>query len=134
MIGVICADSEKRAVREFFELFKTPWMFWDSSACCDVLVVASAGALPESFTGRLVVAFGATEMRGDASLGIAPRSRTDDAVLETDDLQLPLYTGALTLAADATILGRQASSGASLIVRCVTRFIACYPVRLRPFL
>lgn len=121
MIGVICADSEKRAVREFFELFKTPWMFWDSGACCDVLVVTSAGALPESFTGRLVVAYGATEMRGDASLGIAPRSRTDDAVLETDDLQLPLYTGALTLAAGATIMGRQASSGASLIVRCMTR-------------
>jgi hypothetical protein len=121
VIGVICADSEKRAVREFFELFKTPWMFWDSSACCDVAVVTSAGALPESFTGRLVVAFGATEMRDDASLGIAPRSRTDDAVLEVDDLQLPLYTGALTLAASATVLGRQAGGGASLIVKCVTR-------------
>lgn len=121
MIGVICADGEKRAVREFFELFKTPWMFWDSGACCDVLVVTRAGVLPESFTGRLVVAFGATEMRDDASLGIAPRSRTDDAVLEAGDLQLPLYTGALTLAAGATILGRQAGSGASLIVKCVTR-------------
>lgn len=120
MIGVICADSEKPAVREFFELFKTPWMFWDSSEGCDVLVVTSTGALPESFTGRLVVAFGATEMRDDASLGIAPRSRTDDAVLEAGDLELPLYAGALTLTADATVLGRSAGSGASLIVRCAT--------------
>ena len=31
MIGVICADREKPAVREFFQLFKTPWMFWESS-------------------------------------------------------------------------------------------------------
>ncbi|HEY7015606.1 MAG TPA: hypothetical protein VH480_22760 [Streptosporangiaceae bacterium] len=121
MIGVICADREKRAVREFFELFKTPWMFWDSTACCDLLVVTGAGAPPESFAGRLVVAFGATEMRGDASLGIAPRSRTDDAVLEAGDLRLPLYTGALTLAADAAVLGRQAGSGAALIVKCATR-------------
>src|SRR5262249_1349821 len=36
------------------------------------------------------------------------------------DLQLPLYTGALTLTADTVVLGRSAASGASLIVRCVT--------------
>lgn len=121
MIGVICGDSEKPAVREFFELFKTPWTFWDSDECCDVLVVTSAGALPESFTARLVVAFGATEMRDDPSLGIVPRSRTDGAVLQVGDLQLPLYTGALTLETHATIPGGPASSGASLIVKCVTR-------------
>ena len=69
MIGVICADSEKRAVREFFELFKTPWMFWESSGSRDVLVVMSAAALPESFTARLVIAFGAIEMCDDASPG-----------------------------------------------------------------
>jgi hypothetical protein len=120
VIGVVCSDSEKPAVREFFQLFKTPWMFWDSSGSCDVLVVTSAGALPESFTARLVIAFGAIEMRDDASLGISPRSRTDGAVLEVDDLQLPLYAGALTLAGDATILGRSASSGAALIVQRTT--------------
>ena len=41
-------------------------------------------------------------------------------MLEADDLQLPLYTGALTLAGDATILGRSASSGAALVVKCMT--------------
>ena len=60
MIGVICADREKPAVREFFQLFKTPWMFWESSGSCDVLVVTSAAALPESSTARLVIAFGAS--------------------------------------------------------------------------
>ena len=120
MIGVICADSEKRAVREFFELFKTPWMFWEPSGSCDVLVVTSAAAPPESFTARLVIAFGATEMRDDASLGISPRSRTDDAMLEVDDLQLPLYTGALTLAGDVPVLGRSVSGSAALIVKRVT--------------
>ncbi len=33
---------------------------------------------------------------------------------------MPLYTGALALAGDATILGRSAGSGAALIVECVT--------------
>ncbi len=120
MIGVICADSERPAVREFFQLFKTPWVFWESSRSCDVLVVTSAAALPESFTARLVIAFGTIEMRDDVSLGVSPRSRTHDGTLEVDDLQLPLYTGALALAGDATILGRSAGSGAALIVECVT--------------
>jgi hypothetical protein len=125
VIGVICADSEKSAVREFFELFKTPWMFWESSGSCDVLIVTSAAARPAPSTARLVIAFGATEMCDDASLGVSPGTRTDDAMLEVDDLRLPLYTGALTLAGGATILGRSASSGAALIVKRVT---GSYPV------
>jgi hypothetical protein len=128
VIGVICADSEKSAVREFFQMFKTPWVFWETGGPCDVLVVTSAAALPESLTARLVIAFGAIEMRDDASLGLSPRSRTDDGLLKVGDLQLPLYTGALTLAGDATILGRSASSGAALIVDCATgsaRTIRC---------
>jgi hypothetical protein len=118
VIGVICADSEKPAVREFFELFKTPWAFWDPSGSCDALVVTAAAALPEEFTARLVIAFGAVEMRDDASLGIYPQSRTADGILEASDLRLPLYTGALTLAGDARTLGRSAS-GRALIVETV---------------
>jgi hypothetical protein len=128
VISVICADSEKPAVREFFQLFKTPWVFWEPGRPCDVLVVTSAATLPESFTARLVIAFGATEMRDDASLGVSPRSRTHDGLLEVGDLRLPLYTGALTLAGNATILGRSASSGAALIVERATgssRAIRC---------
>jgi hypothetical protein len=120
MIGVICADYEKPAVREFFQLFKTPWTFWEPSESCDVLIVTSEAALPASSTARLVIAFGATEMRDDASLGVSPRSRTHDAMLEVDDLRLPLYTGALMLAGGATILGRSASGGAPLIVKRLT--------------
>ena len=120
MIGVICAEREKPAVREFFELFKTPWMFWEAGGPCDVLVVTGAAALPEAFTARLVIAFGAIEMRDDASLGISPRARTHDDVLEVDDLRLPLYAGALMLAGDATMVGRSANSGAALIVKRMT--------------
>jgi hypothetical protein len=120
VIGVICADSEKPAVREFFQLFKTPWVFWEPGGVCDVLIVTSAAAVPESFTARLVIAFGTIEMHDDTSLDVSPRSRTHDGMLEVGDLRLPLYTGALTLAASGTILGRSAGSGAPLIVERVT--------------
>lgn len=120
MISVICRDSEKPAVREFFQLFKTPWTFWEPGGPCDVLVVTSAAALPESFTARLVIVFAASEMRDDPARGLSARSWTQDAVLEVGDLQLPLYAGALTLAGDAKVIGRSANGGAALIVQCVT--------------
>lgn len=128
MIGVLCADREKPAVREFFELFKTPWTFWEPGSACDVLVITGAVALPQSLTARLVIACGATAMPSDASLGVQQRSPARDDVLEVGDLRLPVYTGALTLAGDATVLGRSASSGAALIVERVTgssRTIRC---------
>jgi hypothetical protein len=120
MIGVICAHSEKPAVREFFQLFKTPWTFWEPGEVCDVLIVTSAATPPELLMARLVIAFGTTEMHEDASLGVSPRSRAHDGLLDAGDLQVPLYTGALTLAGDGTALGRSASNGAPLVVRCAT--------------
>ena len=128
MIGVLCAESEKPAVREFFQLFKTPWTFWEPDSSCDVLVITSAGASPESPTARLVIAFGAIATPGDSSLGVQPLSRTSHGMLEAGDLQLPLYTGALTLTGHATVVGRSASSGAALIMERVTgasRTIRC---------
>jgi hypothetical protein len=120
LISVICTDSQRAAVREFFQLFKTPWTFWELGVPCDVLIVTTATALPESFTARLVFAFAAAEMRADASIGVSPRSLAPDAVLEVGDLQLPLYAGALTLAGDAKVIGQSANGGAALIVECAT--------------
>jgi hypothetical protein len=120
VIGVICTDSERSAVHEFFQLFKTPWTFWEPSVPCDVLIVTGAAALPESFTAQLVIAFATAERHDDASLGVSPRSRVQATVLEVGDLQFPLYAGALTLAGDANVIGRSVNGGAALIVECTT--------------
>lgn len=128
MIGVMCADSERPAVREFFQLFKTPWMFWEPGGLFDVMIVTAEATLSGSFTARLLIAFGRVEMRDDASLGVRPRSLARNDLLETGNLKVPLYTGALTLACDAEILGESASSGGALIVQRVTsscRMIRC---------
>jgi len=128
MIGIACADSEKPAVREFFQLFKTPWEFWEPCRTFDVVIVTSAATLSGSFTARLVIAFGAVEMRDDASLGVRPRWRVRNDLLQAGNLKLPLYTGALTLAGDAEVLGESANTGAALIVERMTssyRVIRC---------
>jgi hypothetical protein len=38
MIGVLSAPSEHPAVREFFELFKTPWEFYARDRTYDVVL------------------------------------------------------------------------------------------------
>ena len=120
MISVICTDREKPVVHEFFQLFKTPWMFWEPGVPSDVLLVTGATALPASFTARLVIVFGSAELRDDPLPGASPQPRARPDVLTVGDLRLPLYTGAMTLPGDAGIVGRAANDGGALIVKGVT--------------
>jgi hypothetical protein len=115
MIGVICADRERPVVREFFELFKTPWAFWEPGRSYDVVVVTAAVTPPESAAARLVIAFGASETGGDGALGIQPGSWSAGDLLKAGDWQLPLYAGALTLTGAGRPLGWSVRNGGPLI-------------------
>jgi hypothetical protein len=44
MIGVIANPSEHDGVREFFELFKTPWDLWRDDREYDVLLCVGDGS------------------------------------------------------------------------------------------
>ena len=56
MIAVVANQSDHDAVQEFFELFKTPWRFYEDGCGHDVLLCAQ-GELPAS-SARLVVLCG----------------------------------------------------------------------------
>jgi hypothetical protein len=43
MIGVICKDSERKVVEEFFQLFKTPWEFYSDAESYDVVIISRPG-------------------------------------------------------------------------------------------
>jgi hypothetical protein len=121
MIGVLCAPGERPAVREFFELFKTPWTFWEPGRRFEVVIVSSAATPSGAFDARLVIAFSRVEMHDDhASPGVPSRGRGHTDVLEAGDLRLPLYTGTLALADDADLLGHSAVNGGALVVESVT--------------
>jgi peptidoglycan/xylan/chitin deacetylase (PgdA/CDA1 family) len=45
MIGVLCSEEEKNAAREFFELFKTPWEFFNNKSRYDVVLATRAPVL-----------------------------------------------------------------------------------------
>src|SRR5579864_2214769 len=56
MIAVVANLSEEVAVREFFELFKTPWEFYEPQRKYDVLLCAGACNFDEN-TAKLVLIY-----------------------------------------------------------------------------
>jgi len=69
MIGVAAHASERDAVEEFFELFKTPWEPYDRSRAYDV-VIATTPQVPE-VDARLLIVCGARASSIDPVYGIA---------------------------------------------------------------
>jgi len=65
MIGVIADPSEQDVVREFFELFKTPWEFYRSGRRYDVVLCADHGQLDE--TAKLVLYYVGRRTRFDSA-------------------------------------------------------------------
>ena len=55
MIGVIADSAEQDVVREFFELFKTPWEFYRRDRRYDVLLCAGDGQFDG--TAKLVLLY-----------------------------------------------------------------------------
>ena len=55
MIGVIADSAEQNVVREFFELFKTPWEFYRRDRQYDVLLCAGDGQFDETAKARPVL-------------------------------------------------------------------------------
>jgi hypothetical protein len=54
MIGVYSGEAEKRIVQEFFELFKTPWEFFDPSKLYDV-VISTRDEMPEIRASLVII-------------------------------------------------------------------------------
>ena len=54
MIGVIANPSDEGIVREFFELFKTPWEFFRDAGQYDVVLCAGASR-PAVLSARLLI-------------------------------------------------------------------------------
>src|SRR5450432_1947824 len=59
MIAVIASENERPAVREFFELFKTPWSFYSDEQKCDVLLCSNT-EVPQT-SARLVLIYEAAQ-------------------------------------------------------------------------
>src|SRR5262249_37473286 len=95
MIGVIADPSEQDAVREFFELFKTPWEFYEVGRVYPVVLATMDG--PIDAAAKLVVVYSGRKTRTDSEFGIAIGSESQQAcTLTYEGRRLPVYGATVT--------------------------------------
>jgi len=90
VIGVISKQSEAAVVREFFELFKTPWECYEPGRAYEV-VITTSGEGPREMPTCLLVVYGSGNTDFDGEDGVVARSAYRNARLEFADEELPLY-------------------------------------------
>lgn len=79
MIGVIASPPDYTIVREFFELFKTPWEFYSPGRCYDVLLCSGSVEIPPDgadltiiYSGRVLSNEGQSACRAHSAQDPAP--------------------------------------------------------------
>jgi len=95
MIGVIADHSEQNIVREFFELFKTPWEFYRENRSYEV--VLCAGDCPAGPAERVVLSYSGKQAHFDGELKIPlARRRQDSCTLSYRGDRIPIYGHSIT--------------------------------------
>lgn len=95
MIGVIADPAEHDVVREFFELFKTPWEFYRGDRRYDVLLCAADGQFDA--TARLVLFYGGKKTRYDVEPKIQTgREDKQPCILCYHGHRMPIYGHTVT--------------------------------------
>jgi len=89
MIGVLCNEIERDAVREFFELFKTPWEFYNSSTNYEV-VLSTCKETPK-INSRLVIIYSSDATQFDTPRGFSLSGCSSGVVLGEDEFNLVIY-------------------------------------------
>lgn len=98
MLGVIATEAEHNIVREFFELFKTPWEFYENGRHYDVILCSGTQSkLPKGATANLVIVYAGAETASGADLSYHGK-------------RLPIYGNAATFQQAPTFL-TEASTG-----------------------
>src|ERR1044071_5243256 len=96
MIAVLANRAEHPIVREFFELFKTPWEFYRSDREYQVLL-SSSGNVPEN-SAKLVIVYGSQPVAFDRENGVEIYSERSNTVASFHGSSIPIYGKCLTFA------------------------------------
>jgi len=99
MIGVVVPSGDEVVVREFFELFKTPWEFVRPGGYYEVLLCCRS-AIPEN-PAALVLCFGDGEIPGDFGELAAVLAPHSGARIQSAAGELVIYGACLTFRGQA---------------------------------
>jgi hypothetical protein len=109
MIGVLANPQDYAVIREFFELFKTPWEFFRPHQPYDVLLCCGDVEVPEH-GGAFVVIYAGLKISFDGSqtTGVVNSAKTS-RVLEYQGFRIPLYGEGVTFRDGAADLVEEGS-------------------------
>jgi hypothetical protein len=113
VIGVIAQQLDYPVIREFFELFKTPWESYRADRNYDVVLCATDSDLRNVET-RLAIVYGASVLDSDAPHGFVPSLTNLSTKLQFGDSELPIYGGLLSFSSGGSGL-RDDESNAMVI-------------------
>jgi hypothetical protein len=90
VLGVLANPSDECVIREFFELFKTPWEFYSSDRFYDV-VLCTEDAVLDEVSARLVVVYGGDKTSFDAGQQVQIGSMVQGGLISFSGATIPVY-------------------------------------------
>ena len=115
MIAVHARENDQPVVREFFELFKTPWEFFAPGVHADVLLCA-ADEIPAN-AARLVVIYGSGLNSFDRAQSAAVRPQGAGKMISHGGKSFPIYGSSLAFENSANPALLEVKAGEQTIVR-----------------
>jgi len=94
MIGVIADPKEHDVVREFFELFKTPWEFYRKGEHYDALVCTGDGQFDR--VAKVVVHYSGRGIQLDVEKNVKTLPQRKNCILSYQTDRIPIYGDSLT--------------------------------------
>ena len=108
MIGVIANQSNEEAVREFFELFKTPWEFYRDGVRYDV-VLCQGDYDFDGLAAKLLLIYGSDETSFDLRQQVQIKSKSAGGQFLFSATTIPIYGPALRFEGECETLIRDRS-------------------------
>ncbi len=115
MISVHANEADQPVIREFFELFKTPWRFHDVSTSDKILLCA--GRDVPANDAALVIIFASQPVSSDETASAKSEAQTDPTIFKQDNFELPIYGQRLVENSSRQIIFRRGQTNGRPFVR-----------------
>ena len=117
MIGVIAYSPQFAAVREFFELFKTPWEWAEKGREYDVLLCTADAELGD-YSASLLLLYSGRQLRFDREANVIGSDEKCGRILGREHDCMPVYGETRTFPDGVASVLRDAESGDAVLHEC----------------
>ena len=115
MISVLASEADQPVVREFFELFKTPWRFY--AAGVPAQIILCAGAEVPANDAALVIIYGGGPPGADEQSAGDGGERTEPGWFRQEGFELPIYGRRWVEGASQEVVCQRGSANGRSFVR-----------------